>query len=164
MHANYLEYIHKQFEQKRRRQAGDGTASTHLRDAMNRTEWGDTSQRERVGRGVQIARILLWDDAQINDEFGRCVLGMVDLMHRLHDVPVFVLNPSAPGLGDADRRYEFVFVSSSRAANPNCYVYDTSNPNENTKRLRGSKAAAYLDRFNKLLKQPELKSIKQILS
>jgi hypothetical protein len=164
MNPNYLEYIHKQFEQKKLRRSAIKKPCIALRAAMDRTDWGSPRERKGVARGVQIARILLWNDAEINDEFGRWVLGMVDAMHRLHDVPVFILDPSAPGLGDADRRDEFVFVSSSGATNPNCYVYDTKRPNEDTKRLTGAPAENYLDRFCKLLAQPQLKSIKQALS
>ena len=164
MNPNYLAYIHKQFEQKKLRRKAIKEPCIALCDAMDRTDWGTLKERKGATRGVQIARILLWGDAEINDDFGRWVLRMVDAMHRLHDVPVFVLDPSASGLGDDDRRYEFVFVASSGATNSNCYVYDTRNPNENTERVTDNLAEAYLDRFSNLLAQPELKSIKQVLS
>lgn len=164
MHANYLEYIHKQFEQKLRRKGETEKPCEALCVAMDRTGWATPMARKRAARGVQIARILLWDDTQIRDDFARRVLGMVDLMHRLHDVPVFVLDPSAAQLTELDRREEFVFVSQEGIGNPNCYVYDTVKPDDDTKRIIGRPAADYFQRFCDLLQHSELRSIKQVLS
>ncbi|MCS3695038.1 3',5'-cyclic AMP phosphodiesterase CpdA [Bradyrhizobium elkanii] len=164
MHASYLEYIHKQFEQKRRRKHNALELSGALHEAMKRTNWGTRAQRNRVASNVQIARILLWDETYTNDDFGKCVLGMVHMMHQLHDVPVFVLSPSAPGLSEIDRREEFVFASLVGPKNSKCFVYNTDKPNEDTLEIGGPAAAKYFDRFCHLLAQPQLKSIPKILS
>jgi 3',5'-cyclic AMP phosphodiesterase CpdA len=174
LNAQYLRYLTLQFQERVRR--GGFAAldqplafSEPVLTAIRRTDWkpirGSVRNEplEPSLDQLEVVRVLLWSLAERMD---RDVLWLVEQLHQLFGIPVFLLSPdelASHAQGDPDRaKIDEEFVIGLDAHGPRrTYLYRIGHA---TRDVAGDEAEEVKERFLGYLKNPKLRTIQSLLS
>jgi 3',5'-cyclic AMP phosphodiesterase CpdA len=162
---SYLEYVAQQFaERKRRMKERKGTVewrfSADVMRAIKVTGWrvptGVAHKRPLHSGELEIARILIWKKSWLEQ---LAILKMIDRLHNLFGVPVFVLPAE---VAEEFTKEEFVIALDRDRKPVDCRMYNVVKGGR-TEEIPKGRTQKYLERFDVLLARGDLLSISQVI-
>jgi predicted MPP superfamily phosphohydrolase len=166
LNPRYLLYVLKQFETRQANHGDHPDAfhfSSELHAATTRTKWSpDLSLNAGNGRsGIEIARILIWKRSQVTSAAQCDILRMIDSLHRLFCVPLFLLDPVEAELDGNILSDEFVLGLGDSGVVNRAYVYRLGATK--TKEAKGAEGQKLLSRFYAFLQSDALRTANDFL-